>query len=180
MAFLSRRLKLIAHISHWLATLAFFGLILLAICLFVVPDFTRSIIMDNMGDDLTIAAPPSLPIVYAVLLVGSITLAVQLFVVWHMRALFGLYAEGEALSRACAVHISKVGLGLLVFPLTAVLFDMAASVLLTMGNPVGERELVLSFDSDEIAGALGGALLLLIGAAMKEATRQAEENRAFI
>lgn len=179
MAF-SARFVSIARLSYFLATLAMLGLAVLALGLFMLPELARTLLVNNAPQGLNIAAPPSTFTVYILLLVGCISVAVQLFVLWHMRCLFALYAEGEALSRSCATHISRVGFGLLIYPVAGVLYYMASSVLLTMGNAAGERELAIGFSSFEIAGALGGAMLILIGSAMQEASRQAEENRAFV
>ncbi|MCY4335661.1 MAG: DUF2975 domain-containing protein [Litoreibacter sp.] len=164
----------------WLTSAAMIALVLLALGIFANPEFARSLMLETAPAGVQIAVPPETGIVYAVLLLGCLALAAQLYLLWHMRALFVLYARGEILTNICAYRISRIGAGLLLLPLAGLIYQAGSTVLLTLGNPVGERALAISFSATGFAVCLGGALLLFIGIVMQEASRQAEENRAFI
>ena len=54
------------------------------------------------------------------------------------------------------------------------------SVVLTMGNPPGERALVLSFSSNELALLFLGGCLLVISWVMAESSRLADDNAQIV
>jgi len=47
-------------------------------------------------------------------------------------------------------------------------------------NPVGQRQLSVGVSHTEIWFVLTGGLLMVVGWALVEAARQADENRAFV
>jgi len=56
----------------------------------------------------------------------------------------------------------------------------AIGVALTVGNPVGQRVLVLGVNWSDYAAILCAAVLLASAAVMAEAARLAEENESFV
>lgn len=177
---MTSRFRKFAVALYWAITAAIALRVLSVLVCFVLPDFARSILMGSAPRGLLIQAEPSNTVVYWLLLVGLVPIAVQLFVMWQTRSLLWLYGQGDALSRACGWRISRMGLGVLVLPLANIAYGTAASALLTLGNAAGERQLSIGISGPDMTALIGGGLLLLIGAAMLEASRAADENRSFV
>ena len=155
--------------------------LVLSFCAFAaMPEFAKDILMRNAPDGLNILVTPSTATIYALLAAGSVTLGLQLFVLWNMCALFRLYAQGQALSAACGAHIARIGAGVIAIPFGGVFYDAASSYLLTRHNPPGEGAVSIGIQGMSIGLMVGGCLMLLIGATMLEAARQADENRSFV
>lgn len=112
--------------------------------------------------------------------VGSLMLIPSLFVLWQMRRLFSRYLQGEVLTAHCAGHIRKIGLGFVVLAGAGILLPTVQSLILTHDNPTGQRVLSVAITSDSLGFLLAGGLLTVIGWAMTEAARAAEENAGFI
>lgn len=115
-----------------------------------------------------------------VLALGALSLGPMIWVLWQMRGLFGLYAAGAALSDAAAAHIRRAGAGLAALALVQALLMPLQTLALTWDNGPGERSIALAITSEMLWLALSGGLLVVIGWAMSEAARQAEENRGFV
>ena len=114
------------------------------------------------------------------LLLGAIALAAILFTLWRMARLFGLYAQGDALSGQAAREIRLTALGLLAQAAIKILGHTATGLVLSIDAPVGHRVLAIGIGSPEIGFALAGGLLLLIGVVMQQAIAIAEENKGFV
>ncbi|HHL20403.1 MAG TPA: DUF2975 domain-containing protein [Aliiroseovarius sp.] len=129
---------------------------------------------------LDIAAPPGpapLAIVFGLLAVPQL---MALFVLWQLERLFGLYRRGDTLTTAPALRIRRIGLGVVAAALLSLLLRPVAGAILTLGNPAGERQLVVTLSSADIGLVLAGGLMVVIGWVMGEAARIAEENRGFV
>lgn len=113
-------------------------------------------------------------------LVGLIPLGAVLYILFHVRGLFGLYRKDAILTQPSATRIHAIGKGLFVLALVGPLTYMLQTLILTWHNPVGQRTLVLAINKDVFGFALIGVLMVIIGRAMTEAARMAEENRTFI
>lgn len=113
-------------------------------------------------------------------LLGFIPLGIGLWLLVTMRALLGLYAQGQALSVDAAGDIRRIGLGLLALGVLPIVIRPVQAVLLSWNNPPGERMVSVFFGSNDIGFVLGGAVMLMIGWAMAEAAEAAAENRAFV
>ncbi|MFX5680498.1 hypothetical protein ABTE28_20600, partial [Acinetobacter baumannii] len=56
----------------------------------------------------------------------------------------------------------------------------AASLILTLANPSGQRAIALNIGLDDILWAIVGGLLVAIAWTLREAARIAEENASFV
>ncbi|MEM9581742.1 MAG: hypothetical protein AAGA08_01365 [Pseudomonadota bacterium] len=177
---LSNRFRVFAKSLFWFTTAVMIALVIMVLTFAVSPDFAKSTLMRNAPDDLTILVPPTTATVYALLASGCVALGLQFFVLWNMRALFRLYAQGQALSAACGGHIARIGAGVIAIPFAGVFYDAMSSFLLTRHNPPGQGEVSIGIQTTSIGLMVGGGMLLLVGAAMLEASRQADENRSFV
>lgn len=94
--------------------------------------------------------------------------------------LFGEYAAGRALTAPAQRHLQRLAGVLLAMALVQPLLRAAYSVVLTMGNPPGQRHLVVSLSSDDYIGTIVGLALLAIATVMRQAVAAADENRGFV
>lgn len=111
---------------------------------------------------------------------GVMPVAAVLWILWRMRKLFALYRRGAALSVRAAREIHAIGIGLLALAVATFLAHTAQVLILSSGNPEGERMLAFAFGSGEVGFALAAGLLVVIGRSMSEAAATAEELRGFV
>lgn len=137
----------------------------------------RAVLLSN-APDLEGAPPLSDGTLRAMLCVGLISVAVQLYLFWQARTLFDLYASENYLSRDCADTIRNLGFGLVALPLVRFLQEPVWSILMTLGSD--DISVSIGVSSNGIGYLIGGVLMLLIGWAMLEASRIAEENKSFV
>jgi hypothetical protein len=107
-------------------------------------------------------------------------LAVGFFLLWQLWLLFGEYGQGQVFSRRAVRCLRRFALGVLAMGLMAPLARTASILALTVGNPPGQRQLVLGISSDDYLHVLLGAVLLAIAMVMVEAARVAQENAEFV
>lgn len=115
--------------------------------------------------------------VYAI---EAVQVGILLFVLWHVRALFGLYAQAEVLSARCAERIVIAAQGLLVMGVAGAVGYTVNVLILTMLNAPGQRAISVALSDTELGFWLAGGLLLVIGWVMRHAAQVHEENRGFI
>ena len=114
------------------------------------------------------------------LLVGLLPLVIFVWTLEQMRGLFQTYAHGAVLTAEAAQRIVDIGKGFLALALAPLVVKPVTSVLSSLGNPRGERELVLTVDSNTFFFALISGLLIVIGFAMRQAAEMAEDHRAIV
>lgn len=154
-------------------------LIVSALSFLALPDVSREILVDATPG-LTSGSEISPRVLYGVHAAAWLVLGVNLFMLWHVYSLFCLYSQNETLSNRCGLHVRRIGLGLVLLPFAVTVYRAASSVLLSWHNAPGERELVLAIDVQTLGFAIGGVLLMLVGATIREATVIADENRSFV
>jgi len=107
--------------------------------------------------------------------------ALALVLLWHMGALFRLFADGQGLSPDVLHHVQGAGRVLLVMVAYRLIMRPFEGVIMALW-PTGtaQNSMVISFSSQDVMMALGGVLLLLIGRVLIEAQRAVDENKAFV
>jgi len=98
----------------------------------------------------------------------------------QLWALFGEYAAGRVFGAAAVRHLRHFAWFTLASAVLVPLQRAAIGVALTVGNPVGQRVLVLGVNWSDYAAILCAAVLLASAAVMAEAARLAEENESFV
>lgn len=167
----------IVRLSAWLGPLtglAMIGLVLLAGVLLWSPQLAP------IGLDLPEGYTPSIA---ARRLALSVSLLQMIPLVWaldHLRRLFAGYRRGAVLTADAARHIRKVGLGLMLTALLRLLAQPLSAIALTAAAPPGSRMLVLGLSSNELGLLLAAGVMAVIGLAMEDAAKAAEENRGFV
>lgn len=114
------------------------------------------------------------------LVVSTAHLAVLAWALLIGRQLFLRFANGRVLEPATAWLLRRLGTALLIFAGLAPVVRSAITFIVTMDNPPGQRMLTIAFSGNEVLLALVAALVLMLGAAMAEAARLADENRQIV
>ncbi|MFK7943475.1 MAG: DUF2975 domain-containing protein [Paracoccaceae bacterium] len=119
--------------------------------------------------------------VFLEVLVYVTSVACSIYALEQLRRLFSCYGQGEIISDTTALHIRNAGAGLFwsavleiarapfVWFVTRVVSDSVSYA--QIGGGVGRAEIGFLF---------AAGVLTVIGLAMSEAARMAEENRAFV
>ena len=116
--------------------------------------------------NLPIAAdgPPGWSLVVGYLVSLTAALAIM-YGLWRLRRLFALYATGQIFTLENASCLRGFAWALVVTGAVKPVAGTVLSVVLTIGNPPGQRALAISFGSNEISVIfLGGVLLVTLSA----------------
>lgn len=175
----TRRIAKLARPLHWLSTAALgaipIGLVIAAALGALSEDRLRA----SYGH---FPLPETIAISgwISTLLFGLLSVALVLFILWQMRGLFACYARGDVLGREAAARVQRMGQGLLALAAIRLVADTVNVLVLTLPNPPGQRVLSIGFDTDDLFLLFAAGLLTLVGWAMAEAARVAEENAGFV
>lgn len=140
--------------------------------------FDESTLRDSF-DMVTFPAisPTTWGLLYAINIASAVLVWLTL---WNMRALLSLYSMGDVLGQDAALRIRRIGTLLLALAIWGVLSHTLTVVALTWPNPPGERSLSIAFSNTDLFLFLAAGLMSVIGWAMTEAARIADENRGFV
>lgn len=97
-----------------------------------------------------------------------------------LSRLFARFASGDTLGAANARLLQRFACAVLFAVPAKWLSGALLSVWLTRDAVVGERQLILSVSSDDIAFAALGMLLMILSWVMRDAAEIAEEHRQFL
>lgn len=112
---------------------------------------------------------------------GSLpAIALGLFALWQLWQLFGEYREGRVFSLLAQRLLRRFAWAMLAAALLAPFQRAWVGIVLTLGNPPGQRLLVIELSWNDYVSILSGAVLLAIATVMAEAVRLAEENESFV
>ena len=112
--------------------------------------------------------------------VATLHLCVLAWGLLSMRTLFQLVAAGEAFVAQTSVLLRRFGIALLIYAGLTPIVRSAIAALVTHDPARHELLLSVGISSDEVVVALIGALILVFGSVMADATRIAEKNREII
>ncbi|WP_179378065.1 DUF2975 domain-containing protein [Jannaschia marina] len=174
-----KRVKRVSYGLKWGVTAIMAGAPLLLIWLILSGAFTAHAIADA-HPNLRVETVMGVGQIVGYILLEVLLLTVALYVLWQLRGLFGRYAAGEILTAESAAHLLRAGAGTLLLAAGSVVVGTIQTLLLTWGNAPGERSLAVSVSNAELGFVISGGLLLVVGWALVEAARQAEENRGFV
>jgi hypothetical protein len=113
----------------------------------------------------------------------GLTTLYQGVLVWgllSMRTLFKRLAAGDVFVAETGVLLRRFGAALLAYAALRPLVKAAMSVLVTRDPVAGGALLKVGISELEIIFALTGALILVFGSVMADATRIADENREIV
>ena len=112
--------------------------------------------------------------------VSLLPIGIGLYALWQLWQLFAEYGAGRVFGRAALARLKRFAWALLAAALLAPLVRAAMSVVLTLGNPPGQRQLVIGLSWDDYLAVLLAVVLIAIATVMAEAVRVAEENEGFV
>jgi Protein of unknown function (DUF2975) len=111
---------------------------------------------------------------------SALLVAVGLCALWFLWRLFGEYAAGRALGLAAQQYLARFAVCMLASAIAQPLVRAAMSTVLTMGNPPGQRLLVIGLSWNDYLFLLLGLVLLAVAHVMVDAVRAADENAGFV
>ncbi|NRF67622.1 DUF2975 domain-containing protein [Aquincola sp. S2] len=175
----TRGLRFLIGFVRLLAVLGGVALVLVPAMFWLTPDWVRAAapVMSGIGDHPMVIDERAL-LIGATVSLPSVLLG--LYGLWHLWRLFGEYKAGRVFGLDAQRHLRGFAAVMLASALLAPLLRAAVGVALTLGNPPGQRMLVLTLSWNDYIAILCGAVLLAIAAVMADAVRLAEENESFV
>ena len=113
-------------------------------------------------------------------LLSAIPVGLVMVGVWRLRQLFGLYRTGVLFSAQSAGYLHAFATLLFISGLVSPFTRALTSVVLTMGNPPGQRTLAFTLGSTDFSKLFIAGVLLAIAWILREGYRLAQENEAFV
>jgi Protein of unknown function (DUF2975) len=114
------------------------------------------------------------------LLLSSIQVLLLVYALLAVSKVFRAFANNEWFVPQIGEHLHKFGWALALYGATSPLVRTLMALLITWNNPPGQQMLLINFSGDDFVIALVGVLILLLGYAMREAARIADENDQII
>jgi hypothetical protein len=108
------------------------------------------------------------------------SLAVILMALLRLWQLFGEYLQGRVFSARALASLRGFARWVLAAAFLSPVYRAVLSVLVTLQNGPGKRELTINLSSDDYLMLLIGVVLLAISSVMAEAARIAEDNEGFV
>jgi len=163
----------------WLTSL---GIALIAILMLVaiaLPGWLRNIALDKLG-----TAALALPITPLGQTLAGIVLAVpvglMLYGLFAVQRMFRAFARGEIFSGYTAHQLQIFAATVLLQSPLGPLTAAGLSAALSVGNPPGERGIMIAFSSNDYFALIIGGVLFAAATIMREGARIAEENASFV
>ena len=175
-------LERLRRFSKAMAMLTTLGMLLIAVAtilVFVIPDWTRNLLLARLGQagqDFSLS-PGRLVAAAAVV---AVPIGVLLFGLWQVRALFLNFADGQVFTLASARRLRDFAGAVLAQAILGPISATALSIAFTLNNPPGNRQLVVALSVHDYLALIIGGVLLAVAWVMVEATRIADENASFI
>jgi hypothetical protein len=112
--------------------------------------------------------------------VSGVSLALLMMGLWEARKCFRLFAGGEYFA-AAAVRCLRRFAGWVAAAVAArIVAESALSVLLTINNPPGARQLAISLSSDLVLALLFAGMVWVMAAVIGRGQALADENATFV
>jgi hypothetical protein len=116
----------------------------------------------------------------AAALVNAVPLACVLFGVWQVKQCFAAFALGRVFTAHATAHLRRFAGWVAAAALAAIVTVPVISVLLTLHNAPGSRQLVLALSSDHVFTLFFAAVVWLMADIMSQGQALAEENESFV
>jgi hypothetical protein len=165
-----------------MAMLTTLGMLLIAaamIAVFLIPDWTRNLLLARLGQaghDLSL----SLGHLIAAAAITAVPVGVLLFGLWQVRALFLNFVDGHVFTLASARLLRNFAGSVLAQAILGPISSTALMLAFTLNNPPGNRQLVITLSVHDYLALIVGGVLLAVAWVMVEATRIADENASFV
>ncbi|MDG1709334.1 MAG: hypothetical protein P8H03_11265 [Emcibacteraceae bacterium] len=100
--------------------------------------------------------------------------------IYHLRSFFELSKDGNIFSNDGVGAFYKFSKYIVIFSFITMPVNTLMSVIMSWGNPVGQREITLSFQAYDLALIFLSLVLFTVSLVMKESVLIAEENAQII
>ena len=114
------------------------------------------------------------------MLVVAVSVAPGLYALLQVWHLFGAYGRGIVFGPEASKRLRRLAWALMATALVRPLTKTVVVVLLTLNNPPGQRQLIISLSWEDYLSLLFGGLLFAMSWAMAEARRIEQENAGFV
>lgn len=114
------------------------------------------------------------------LILSSMQLSLLAFSLFSVAKVFRAFANNEWFVPQIGKQLHLFGFALAIYGVTSPLVRTLMALLITWNNPPGQRILLINFSGNDFIIALVGLLIMLLGYAMREATRISDENDLII
>ena len=173
------RLSRLARVMEVTTTIGIVLITVLIVVAFFIPDWTRNIALARLGQ--AGAHLPITPLTRAVAaVVIAVPVGVMLYGLFAVRSLFREFAQGRVFTTDAARHLQTFGATVLAQAPLGPLTSAALSAALSLGNPPGERAIMIAFSSNDYFALIIGGALFAVATVMREAARLADENKGFV
>ncbi|TNF51321.1 MAG: DUF2975 domain-containing protein [Burkholderiales bacterium] len=100
--------------------------------------------------------------------------------IWNAKTCFGRFAQGQVFTLDAVVGLRRVAGWVAAAALAALLCSMAASVVLTLHHPAGQRMLALGVGSNHLVTLFFAALVWVMADVIGQGQKLAEDNAGFV
>ena len=149
-----------------------------AVCTWLFPDYAVHIIKTETNAGIVGPLTTATRLMFVAWDIPS--LAVTLMALLRLWQLFGEYLQARVFSARALASLHSFARWLLAAAFLSPVYRAVLSVLVTLQNGPGKRELTLNLSSDDYLMVLMGVVLLAISSVMAEAARIAEDNEGFV
>ncbi|OGB79234.1 MAG: hypothetical protein A2496_11065 [Burkholderiales bacterium RIFOXYC12_FULL_60_6] len=111
---------------------------------------------------------------------NAVPMACVLLGVWQVKRCFTAFAQGQVFTAHATAHLRRFAGWTAAAALAAIVSVPVISVLLTLHNLPGERQLVVSLSSEHVFTLFFAALVWLMADIMGQGQALAEENESFV
>ena len=174
----------VQSLSLWMHRLLSAGLVITPVYYifywFLLGQDMRSLVLDTTNPLAIAPYQLAFELQLAGFVVSMFPMLVLMCVLFYLRKIFSSYKEGVIFSFEHVVLFKKTAKYLFVWVLLTVIYEAVKSVLFSLGNPVGERVLSITFGSEEIMVVLVATFIYVIAWVMNEGRLLAEENQMTI
>jgi hypothetical protein len=173
------RLRRFSKAMAMLTTLGMLSIAAAMIAVFLIPDWTRNLLLARLGQaGQGLSLSPGHLIAAAA--ITAVPVGVLLFGLWQVRALFLKFADGQVFTLASARLLRNFAGSVLAQAILGPLSSTALMLAFTLNDPPGTRQLVITLSSHDYLALIVGGVLLAVSWVMVEATRIADENASFV
>lgn len=175
----SERVRRVSHLMRLTCSLAIFAIPLGLAGLWATFDLWAASHPELMHLG-PLQAPMPVPVLLAGFLISMIPGSIALFALWRLRRLFGLYARGQIFTRSNVRCLRDFALAVILSAAIKPVTGALLSVVLTLPNPPGQRQLAIQFGSSEITTLFVGCVFLTIAWVMDAGREMAEDNAQIV
>jgi hypothetical protein len=100
--------------------------------------------------------------------------------VWQAKRCFAQFAQGQVFTQDATAHLRRFAGWVAAAALSAVVAGAVTSVLLTLGNPPGARQLAVGINTNHLFTLFFAALVWLMADVIGQGQALAEENERFV